>query len=234
MLKAVLFDLDGTLLDIDLREFLDDYFNALAPAIADLSPSITSRQAISAVVESTNSMCAPHAGSTNREVFHARFLHLSGIDLDSPVAARALDEFYSLSFPLLKKGHAPAPGAADAVLAARRAGLLTALATNPIFPRVAIDERMRWADLEQGWFDLVTSYEVMHACKPDQRYYEQTAALLGVDPSECVMIGDDPRLDVPAADAGMKTFLVGTAGRHGADWAGQLSDLPPLIDSLLA
>jgi FMN phosphatase YigB (HAD superfamily) len=174
VIRAILFDLDGTLLDIDIDAFLRGYFSALGPVVATLGTSADPHSALKAVLASTDTMCRPHPGRTNREVFHERFLELTGVDLDEPVAAAAIARFYSESFPPLGEGHGPRPGGIDAVHAARHSGRRVALATNPIFPRAAVDERMRWAGLAQEWFDVVTSYENMRACKPQIEYFEQT------------------------------------------------------------
>jgi len=232
VLRAVLFDLDGTLLDIDLNGFLREYFAALGPALSGIEGAPEARDVVSAVVESTNVMCATHPGQTNREVFHTHFSLLTGLDLDEPHIAERIERFYREQFPLLKRDHGPRSGGIAAVRAARAEGMRTALATNPIFPRAAIYERIRWAGLNQAWFNVVSSYENMHACKPDAAYFAQVAAMLGVDPSECLMVGDDATLDMPAAEVGMRTFYVGAHARHGADWSGSLEDLAALIGRL--
>jgi len=232
MLKAVLFDLDGTLLDIDLDAFLREYFSALGPALAEVPGGPDARDVVAAVMESTGVMCAAHPDLTNRAAFHAHFQRLTGVDLDERSVAERVDRFYRDQFPNLKRDHGPMPGNRRVVASARDAGLRTALATNPIFPRAAIDERMRWAGLEQGWFDVITSYETMSACKPDPAYFTDVAAALGVDPADCLMVGDDPQLDMPARAAGMKTFYVGAISDCAADWRGTLDDVSRLVESL--
>jgi len=230
VIRAVLFDLDGTLLDIDLDGFLREYFSALGPVLADLTGSQPA-DAISAVIECTNAMCMPHPGKTNRQVFHTRFLDLTGIDLDDAVIASSVDRFYAETFPSLRGEHRPRQGGIAAVRAAIDAGFTTGLATNPIFPRAAIDERMRWAGLEQEWFELVTSYENMSACKPQPEYFVQAASMLGLPAAECLMVGDDRSLDMTASRAGMRTFFVGD-GDVDADWTGSLEDLADLLRRL--
>jgi len=93
----------------------------------------------------------------------------------------------------------------------------------------AIRERMRWAGLENLGVHAVTSYESMHATKPHAAYYLQTAEMLGVDPRECVMVGDDRVLDMSAADIGMRTFYVGNKPTPECDWAGTLGELTELL-----
>lgn len=211
MIKAVLFDLDGTLLDIDLNRFLSEYFAVLGPTISELTGKrLSPSAALQAVLASTEAMNAPHAPRSNQAIFEERFEQLTGVDLAEASAQRVLERFYRVNFPGLRHTSGPKPCAAQAVRAVRDRGLKTALATNPIFPLDAIRERARWAGLELDWFDHVTSYETSTACKPRSEYFSETALRLGVDPVQCLMVGDDPALDLPARDVGMHVVLVGS------------------------
>lgn len=233
MLRGVLFDLDGTLLQIDLEAFLSEYFAALGPVVASLLPQGGSAEtALASVVEATNAMCASHPGRTNREVFNAVFAEKTGVDLSNTAAVRTLEEFYRDEFPGLQRAHCPRPGSRAAVDAAHSAGFRVVLATNPIFPREAIVERLRWAGFEPSEFAGITSYEQMHACKPLPGYYRQAAGLAGLTPAECLMVGDDPVLDAAAADIGMKVFYVGPQPAPAVDWSGSLTDLTSLLERL--
>lgn len=228
VIKAILFDLDGTLLDIDLEGFLRAYFGLLGPAIERFS-DLASADAIAAVMSGTEAMCGSHPGRTNRDVFNDAFHRACGIDLTEATAVDALNTFYAVEFPTLRGSHGPRTGSADVIRAAVEAGVRIAVATNPIFPLDAVTERMRWAELEPDTFDLVTSYETSEACKPLPLYYRGIASSLQVQPSECLMVGDDPVLDLAAADVGMRTFYVGEGSPPTADWSGDLIDLAGLI-----
>ena len=57
--------------------------------------------------------------------------------------------------------------------------------------------------------DLVTSYETSHYCKPDPRYYTEFLDKLGLNPKDCLMIGNDVGEDIKAAQSlGISTFLI--------------------------
>lgn len=228
MLAAVLYDLDGTLLDIDLDVFFSDYFRALGPAVARASAGeLDAQSGMRAVLAATEAMCASTDRSTNREVFERTFFALTGVDLAAPDPSAHIARFYEEEFPVLGAAHRPKPGGAAAVHAARKRGLKVALATNPLFPRAAIVERLRWAGLSEDIFDVITSYECMHACKPAEGYFLHTAELLGVDAADCLMVGDDDALDMPAASVGMRTYYVGDrAPRDGG-----LDDLARALES---
>lgn len=230
-MRAVLFDLDGTLLDLDLPAFLARYFAALRGVIAAVLGEARADEGIRAVLDATRAMSEPHDGCTNRDVFTEVFASLTGVDLDSEWDR--FDEFYEYEFPSLGEGLGPSPGAHRAVRAAIDSGMCVAVATNPIFPLRAIEHRITWAGLDPADFDLVTSYESMRATKPHAAYYRQIAEALGVAERECMMVGDDPLLDMAAADVGMRTFYVGAAPAE-ADLTGDLDALADLLPRLAA
>jgi FMN phosphatase YigB (HAD superfamily) len=226
-LRAVLFDLDGTLLDIDLNAFLRDYFGALGEVVARHFPD---REVLPAILDATEAMQLPHPGRTNREVFAERFRGSTGIDLDE--SSDVFDRFYAERFPGLGASYGPRDGARDALLTARRLGLGIVVATQPIFPRAAIEHRLAWAGLDDLGIDALTTYEVMHACKPLPDFFREAASMAGAQPAECIMVGDDRALDMPAADVGMRTFYVGAEPGVHADWHGDLVALTEALPAL--
>lgn len=223
----MLFDLDGTLLDVDLEAFLGRYFAGLGAMAAEAFPGL---DVMPAVLAATGAMQGVHPGLTNREVFDADFREKTGIDLAT--AWEPFDAFYRDVFPGLLDGYGPREGARQAVEAAQAHGLKVAVATQPIFPAVAIRHRVDCAGLGDVPFDLVTSYETMQACKPLPAFFRQVAGLLDVEPSTCLMVGDDRVLDMSAADLGMRTFYVGREECVTADFSGSIGDLPDLLDRL--
>jgi FMN phosphatase YigB (HAD superfamily) len=226
-LRGVLFDLDGTLLDLDLSAFLRRYFAALGAAASPHFPGVPF---MAAVLESTSAMQRPHEGRTNKDVFDDDFRALTGIDLAQ--RGDVLDDFYRDVFPTLGGGYGPAAGAREAVVTARDLGLKVAVATQPIFPAAAIMHRLAWAGLADVAFDAVTTYETMRACKPLPAYFEQTASMIGCAPGECLMVGDDRAMDLPAAAVGMRTFYVGSDADACADHRGTMADLAALLRRL--
>jgi FMN phosphatase YigB (HAD superfamily) len=227
--RAVLFDLDGTLLDLDLADFLRKYFESLGALIARHFPD---GEVMRAILDSTAAMQQPHAGRTNQEVFYEQFQMRTGHDLDA--SWEVFEAFYTERFPLLGTAYGPAKGARRAVETALELGLDVVVATQPIFPRIAIEHRLAWAGLSDLGLERLTTYEIMHACKPLADYFREAAAMTGREPSECLMVGDDRTLDMPAADVGMRTFYVGSDSGTHADWCGDLDRLADLLPHLAA
>ena len=57
-------------------------------------------------------------------------------------------------------------------------------------------------------FEGYTTYENSTYCKPDPRYFSQVAERFGLDPEECLMVGNDAEEDLAAAKTGMQVFLI--------------------------
>lgn len=233
MLAGVLFDLDGTLLDIDLDAFFREYFAALGPVVAEaVGHALDPRAGLEAVLQGTHAMYLSHPGVTNRDIFNERFRELTGADLDLDEYATVFERFYLDVFPTLRGTIGPHPGAREVVELALNLGLKVAIATNPIFPLQAIEERMRWAHVFDLPVHVVTSYEVMHAAKPLPAYFLETAEMLEVSPADALMVGDDRVLDMSAADVGMRTYYVGNTPAQAVDFTGTLEQLANLLPRL--
>ncbi|MHB8917936.1 MAG: HAD family hydrolase [Desulfocucumaceae bacterium] len=227
MLEAVLFDLDGTLLQMDTGEFTVEYFKEVSRAVA---PLVDPARFVKALMESTGAM---RSGSkpavTNSEAFWSDFRPRFDDCIDR--LAPVIEDFYSTGFRKLSRVVRPCPGARMAVLAALSRGLRIVLATNPVFPLSAVHQRMAWAGVDDLPWEFVTSYEDMHFCKPHQGYYREIAHRLGLPPEKCLMVGNDMGEDMVSAGVGMKTYLVtdflvdNGEAVFSPDWFGSLADL---------
>ncbi len=230
-MQGILFDLDGTLLDINIDAFLERYFVALSQAVTSLVSSPEEHEgAMRAIHDATGAMMRLHPGETNRETFYRVFESLTAIDLNTEW--HVFEEFYHDVFPTLRNGIGPAKGARASLEAARECGLKIAVATNPIFPMSAIEHRMSWAGIQPQDVDAITSYETMLACKPHAEYYRQTCEMIGISPTECLMVGDDRMLDMPASSIGIRTFYVGRDSETPTDYRGDLSALAEALPRL--
>ena len=86
---------------------------------------------------------------------------------------------------------------------------MAVLATNPLFPHTATDNRMRWAGLKPEDFSFYTTYENSRYCKPNPKYYEEILQKLNLKPEECIMVGNDLEEDIlPTEKLGMQGFLL--------------------------
>jgi FMN phosphatase YigB (HAD superfamily) len=207
MIEALLLDLDGTLLDNDIQAFLQVYLGRLSRAMA---PWVAPEVLVPQLLRSTNVMLANQdPARTLREAFAADFYPALGTT-EAGLVGR-FEDFYRDEFPRLREHTAQRPAAAALVSAALGSGLRLAVATNPLFPRMAIDHRLAWAGVPSDRFayDVVTSYESFHSAKPQLAYYAEILGHLGVSASRAAMVGDSPSDDLaPARALGMAAFHV--------------------------
>ncbi|SHJ83426.1 haloacid dehalogenase superfamily, subfamily IA, variant 1 with third motif having Dx(3-4)D or Dx(3-4)E [Anaerobranca californiensis DSM 14826] len=230
MFKAILFDLDGTLLQLDVNEFLPKYIKNLSYAVKEHIPlEIFPNKLLEAtyvMVEDNN------PDKTNEQVFMEHFFKITQGD---PEKLRPIfDKFYVEDFPKLGANYTAVPGAKEVIKHCKEKGVKMVLATNPVFPKQAVLERIKWARLNPQDFQLITCYEEMHFCKPNLNFYREILDKIGATPHQTLMVGNDCQEDMVAAELGIKTFLVegfiidrGTP--YHADYKGKLTDLIQLI-----
>jgi len=87
-------------------------------------------------------------------------------------------------------------------------GYRLAVATNPLFPLQAVERRIQWAGLSTDHFEMITSFETMHACKPNPAFYQEVLEQLEIKPQDALMVGNDAQEDLAAGTLGICTYLV--------------------------
>ena len=201
---AILFDLDGTLLPMDQDAFTKSYFSNLAAKAA--TRGYNPDTLIDTVWAGTAAMVKNPGAKTNEAVFWDLFAARYGTDALKDIPF--FEEFYRTDFQKTKEICGFAPMAKDIVRGLKARGLRVILATNPLFPAIATQSRIRWAGLEPEDFELYTTYENSRHCKPNPQYYRDILQVLSLAPQECVMVGNDVDEDMIAATLGMKVFLL--------------------------
>ena len=201
---AVLFDLDGTLLPMDQDDFTKSYFGNLAAKAA--TRGYAPQTLTDTVWAGTAAMIKNTGEKTNEAVFWDFFSAKYGTDALDDIPF--FEEFYRTDFQKAKETCGFAPESKEIVHRLRQRGFRVILATNPLFPAIATQSRIRWAGLEPEDFELYTTYENSRHCKPNPEYYKDILADLGLNAEECVMVGNDVDEDMIAAQLGMKVFLL--------------------------
>ena len=205
MLKAILFDLDGTLLPMEQSVFMKDYFSRLLHRLIPLgyTPEVfhaAMQAGIAAMVKNDGSR-------TGEEAYWDAYVAVSGTDLDKELPV--LDDFYTGEFDEISASCGYTPKAADLVHSLKARGIRVILATNPLFPRIATEKRIRWAGLEPEDFEFFTTFEDIGFCKPNPAYYKEVLRRAGLDAADCLMVGNDVAEDMTAgAAAGLRGFLL--------------------------
>jgi len=233
MITTILFDLDGTLLPLEEKPFLDLYFGLMARRFAALGHD--PKALIRGLFAGTEAMRKNRGPSTNETVFWNEFVR------HFPAAGSLMGEFerfYQEDFDAVQASSHLQPLARHIIdlLHEKKYGI--ALATNPLFPRIATEKRIRWAGLRPEDFLMITTYENSRATKPSPCYFQAVLEAIGKTAGECLMIGNDAYEDMAAGLLGMETYLVtdGLINEKAIDLSqirsGSFEDLHQMIESL--
>ena len=220
MIDTVLFDLDGTLLPMDMDVFLRSYLGGLARRVAPVC-GYDPKALVAGIMAGTEAMIRNDGKKSNEDVFwdafEARFAP-KDVRGDMP----HFDAFYREDFDRVAEVCGRDPRAIAAVRELKRRGYRVILATNPLFPAVATEARIRWAGLEPEDFEFYTTYENSCHCKPNPAYYRDVLDRAGVSPERCIMVGNDTSDDVAAEKLGIPVFLITAClyDREGKDISG--------------
>jgi FMN phosphatase YigB (HAD superfamily) len=216
-IRCILFDLDGTLLPMDQNSFFHAYFGGLIKKLAPLG--FDGETLYQTIWKGTGAMIQNDGSVYNQDRFWDVMHRTYGAKIDE--ALPYFDDFYANEFALVQQVCGFNPQAAQVVRELKQRGYMVALATQPAFPAVATQSRIRWAGLEAEEFAFVSTFENSKFCKPNPKYYEEIAQTLGVAPKECLMVGNDISDDMPAAQTGMKVFLLADCliAKEGEDFA---------------
>lgn len=205
MKDAILFDLDGTLLPMQMEEFTNGYFKLLAKKAAPYG--YAPKPLIAALWKGVAAMVANDGSVSNEKRFWQTFAGEMGEQAYAHIPV--FDSFYGNEFDQAVCFTQPNPHAAEAVRIARERAGRVILATNPIFPASGVRTRLRWVGLTPEDFDDVTTYENSAFCKPNPAYYTALLEKNGVRAENSVMVGNDVGEDILAGQqAGLTTYLV--------------------------
>lgn len=197
--RGIIFDLDGTLVDSN-----DTHVEAWRRAFADLGYAVPA----------------------------AAIRPLIGMGGDKLVAAAAGDEAERRHGDALRAGHGRQyaalaadrglrvfPGAVELVRDARRVGVRTAMATSSNRDHLRVTTDACGHDFAADVDEVVTKDEAAGS-KPEPDLTQAAARRLGLDPHECVLVGDTRYDGESAAAAGACFWGVMSGGTEAADlWA---------------
>lgn len=203
-ITTVLFDLDGTLLPMDQDQFVGAYFRLLAKKLAPRG--YEAKALMDGIWAGTMAMVRNNGARNNEAVFWEDFTGRFGkgaLD-DLPY----FDEFYRTDFLQVQQVCGYREEAAQVITCLKEKQIPVILATNPIFPAVATENRIRWAGMEPSDFVLYTTYENSRFCKPNLDYYRDILQKCNLRPEECLMVGNDVGEDMIARELGMEVFLL--------------------------
>lgn len=234
--RAVLFDMDGTLLPMDAGAFAKAYFKGLS---AELAPrGYEPKMLIDGVWKGTAAMVKNDGKLANEKVFWREFAGIFGERVYDDVPY--FDEFYKTSFGDIREVCGYNEKASKLVKSLKNKGYTIVLATNPFFPMIGQERRLSWTGVDRSDVDYITSYENSHYCKPNLDYYREILSVLGLDAQNCVMVGNDVGEDMVAKQLGIKVFLltdclINSAGKDIDEYPhGGFDELTDFLEKLTA
>jgi FMN phosphatase YigB (HAD superfamily) len=203
----LLLDLDDTLLVNPMERFLPGYFQAVSGALSHLiQPDIL----VSALLSSTRAMIANRQPDrTLEQVFDETFYLAVGLPKER--VQPEIERFFKETYPALRLLTQPKPEAQQFVKQAFISGFQVVIATSPVFPLAAIEQRLDWAGLsvDSLTYSLVSCVERFHFSKPYAGYFTEIMAQLGWPDEPVFVIGDDFEQDIsPSLSLGLPAFQV--------------------------
>jgi len=247
---TLLLDLDGTLIENSFGQFLPAYLNAIGAYFSDLIPP---DKLIAELLTGSNLTIENlRPDKTLHQVFYEYFYQT--LELEEGIFKPRLEAFYREIYPGIRQVTRQKPEAIHFVERALQKDFQLVIATNPLFPRVAVEERLLWAGLpsSQYPFKMITCMENFHFTKPHLEYYAEILSQLGWPEGPIVSVGDDFTQDIfPSQSLGIPVFWIKTGkqaveadmpylnvphGNHeeAFQWilSSQASDLTPNYDTM--
>ena len=204
MLDTILFDLDGTLAPFAQDAFIQTYFKALVSRVAPMG--YKPDDMIDALWQGVSAMIGNDGSRTNRQIFWESFTQKLGIQ--ALALENILNDFYAREFDSVRTVLGETVDRGPLLRGLREKGYGLVLATNPIFPAVAVETRLGWVGLRPEDFDYVTTYENSRRSKPNPDYYRDILTHIGRRGERCLMAGNNPVDDMAALQAGISVYLV--------------------------
>lgn len=220
MIKAIIFDIDNTLIDFITmkKEASAAAASAMVEAGLQDAPKDLSDRLFDFYLEH---------GIESDDAFE-KYLKQEYETVDYRILAAAINAYLERKYHYLK----PYPGVVDTLRKLKQQGFKLGVVSDGY--RVKAWMRLNGAGLD-SYFDAVVTYEDTGKRKPSKEPFLHICEELEVSPEECLMLGDWPERDVQGGRlAGMKTCLAkyGQMQETRADYQIEsFSNLLEVVDS---
>lgn len=207
MIKAVLLDLDDTLVRTDGQAVFAQHMRLISPYVADVArPEAFVTQALVAMQASRDNI---DPTTTIGEAFYRTLHKQLGCPPNSLVPI--FQRFYENGMNDRRLSVWPQPGASELLNWLFERGYVVVVAADPALHRQTIQQYLRLGGLPSHDlpFSLSGGLDSIHFSKPHPHYFEEILARIDVKPDEALMVGDHWQSDIKAAArTGLNTFWV--------------------------
>lgn len=204
MKKAVFFDLDGTLLPLDMPLFIKLYFEAIEAC--GVMRSIHPTDGNEIFGKAVYAMLANNGKRTNADVFFGTVERYSSLRREDFLAL--MDKFYNGEYKSIRQSASAEPRVPGIIKTLKEKGYRLILSTQPLFPAIATNQRVEWAGLSPDNFEYISYYDNSSFAKPNPGYFLEILQKTGLRADECYMIGNDVKEDMAAVELGFTGFLL--------------------------
>ncbi|MFW9995604.1 MAG: HAD family hydrolase [Candidatus Odinarchaeota archaeon] len=205
-ITTILLDYDNTLVLLDETVFAQHYMQRVSQ---HYFPEVPADEFFTSMLVATRLMGQNQGPKTNIDVFVESFCPAVGVPKEETLIR--FESFYNSEhfISVLEEVAKPADGLEELFQFLEAQGIDVVVATNPLFPATANEKRLSWAGVfPHPVIKLITNADEFHSCKPNLAYYLEVLNKIDARPEECLMVGNDPRNDLPAGKLGIKTYLI--------------------------
>lgn len=204
MIKNILFDLDGTLINTYQSNFNHKFFESIDKKFNDFGYEGKSLSKI--VLEGLAVMVNNDGKNSNEEAFWKYFEKKSSIKKENVI--NIFEEFYNNEYDGLNDCVEKINASKEAISILKDKGYNLILATNPLFPKIAIEKRASWGDICCSDFSYITSYENSHYAKPNVNYYREIMENNNLNNEETMMFGNDLIEDLAVESLNVPCYII--------------------------